>query len=223
MIPKNTTFYKPKLSDVLGYHKTDVALEINCHAIGTIQTFNPTNQTATATINYQKVVNQLNDQTGIFGPVLVAYPQVVDCPVQFSFGGAGGFTTPPLPGDECLVLFNDRDMDAWYVGKQNQAPNTARLHSFADAIIMVGIKSLPNSIQNFDASRPALRNFSGDAYVAVATKIELTANGKNLNTVLQNLVSVLQSLTVNVGTGVPNPPFVTNLATVASDLGDLLE
>lgn len=226
MIPKNIIWYKPSDTDVLNGHKDDVMLELNCHAIGTIQSFDPTIQTATATVNYQKVVYQQTSRN-IYSPVLVAYPLLVDCPVQFDFGGAGGTTKPVNKGDECLILFNDRDMDAWFVGQKNHGPNTARLHSFADALIIVGIKSLPNVIQNFDASRPALRNFLGDTYVAVGpVKIELHGNGTTLNTLLQNLVTAIKGITTlnsDLTTGVVDPASQATLAAVATAIGGLLE
>ena len=57
-VPLNTIFYKAKDSDLHDFRKDDIHLDINCHAIGTIQSFNPTLQTATAYINYQKVIYQ---------------------------------------------------------------------------------------------------------------------------------------------------------------------
>lgn len=233
MIPKNIVWYKPKLSDVLDGHKDDVMLELNCHAIGTIESFNSVNQTATATINYQKVVYQ-RTSGNLYSPVLVAYPLLVDCPCQFPFGGNGGFTTPPVKGDECLVVFNDRDIDAWFVGQKNQAPNTARLHSFADALIILGIKSLPNVIQNFDPDRPALRNFSGDTFVAVgASKIELRNSLYTLNGLLQELLTEIKAITLTPGSfsnsggpvvGVSGTPINSAAITaIATKIGNLLQ
>lgn len=219
MIPKNTNFSNSSLADLLAYHKDDTAIDINCHAIGVIQSFNPTLQTATASINYQKVI-YLDGAN----PTLVSYPVLIDCPVKYPFGGLGGVTLPFVLGDECVIGFNDRDIDTWFAGTTNQAPTTARLHSFTDAIIFGGIKSRPNVIKNFDPSRPALRNFDGDAYVAVGTtKIEIAGNSTTLNTVLQSLLTTLEGLTVNPSTGIPNPPFLTNLENLSTQIAGFLE
>jgi Phage protein Gp138 N-terminal domain len=199
-VSKNTLFYKPKLNDLLEYQKNNTLLDVNCHAVGIIQSFDPVHQTAIATIVYQKVFYTYVGEN--FQPTLVSYPALVDCPVKFLFTGAGGFTSPPQKNDECWVEFNDRDFDAWYAGQQNQAPITARLHSFTDAVIFVGIKSMPNVIQNFDAHRPAIRNFSGSCFVAVDDKIEIN-NGTSLETVLTKLVQDIQAITVLAGAVTP--------------------
>lgn len=220
-IEKNPNFYSAKQSDLLDYHKDSVLLEMNCHAIGIIQTFNGANQTATATIPYQKVV-YMDTGNGLWGPVLVSYPVLVDCPVKYPFGNAGGMTHPYAQGDEVFIGFNDRDMDIWFTGTQNQGPLTSRLHAFTDAVILGGLESLANSIQNFDTSRPVLRNKEGNSGVAVGTtKIELFGNGTTLNTVLQNLISHIKAITI-IG-GAVSPASQILLTADATAIGGLLE
>lgn len=223
---KNVNFYRAKESDLLDYHKDDIHLEINCHAIGTIQSFNATLQTAKATINYQKVVYQ-DTGAGVWGPVLFSYPLMVDCPVRYDFGSNGGVTVPYSEGDEVLVGFNDRDMDLWFSqGTTTQAPNTPRFHSFTDAIILGGISSLPNVIESFDASRPALRNGDGTSYVAIGDiKIEIAGNSTTLFTLLNQLISDIKSITTlnsDATTGVVSVASQAALAADASALGELL-
>lgn len=226
IMPKNTIFLKATLPDYLNYHKNDVALDINCHAVGTIQTFNPAKQTATASINYQKVI-YMEQPGGAWGPVLVAYPVLVDCPVKYPFGAKGGVTHPYAQGDEVWIEFNDRDFDAWFAGQMNQAPFSARLHSFTDAIISGSVKSSENVIEDFDADRPALRNFEGTSGVAVgSTKVRLFGNGTTLNALLQQLITDIQNITVVVASapGTSGPPL--NAAALAADanaIGALLE
>lgn len=232
-IPKNTVFYGSTLTDLLEYLKDDLLLELNCHAIGTIESFNPVLQTATASINYQKVVYQ-DTGNGVWGPVLFSYPVLVDCPVVYPFGGNGGLTVPYSEGDEVFIGFNDRDMDFWFTGRLNQGPNTARFHSFTDAVIIGGISSTPQVIQSFDASRPALRNLDGSSYVAVGdVKIEIAGNGTTLNTLLQQLLTEIQNITVGPGTfsnsggpvvGASGTPLnAAAIASTATAIGELLE
>jgi hypothetical protein len=66
---------------------------MNCHAIATIQSFDPTKQTASATVNYKKTYFK-PDTAGVYRPVLVDYPQLIDCPVIFL---GGGVLSPDLP------------------------------------------------------------------------------------------------------------------------------
>ena len=44
----------PHLKDLLDYYKKLLKLEFCCHHIGTIEIFDPLNQTAQISINYQK-------------------------------------------------------------------------------------------------------------------------------------------------------------------------
>jgi hypothetical protein len=53
----------PSLPDVLNEWMRVVFLQFNCHAIGTIKVFNPSLQTATATINYTQTQMQMNPLT----------------------------------------------------------------------------------------------------------------------------------------------------------------
>lgn len=222
----------PSLKDVLDQLKKNIFLSLNCHHIGTIQNFDATNQTATATINYKKTIFRM-DQAGIINPVLFDYPILRDCPVIVLGGNDASLTFPISPGDECLCLFNDRDMDNWFSGANTAPVKTTRQHHFADALLLVGIRSLANVIDDYDTTRAVLRN--GDALIGVGETLIKIANAtKDLKTILQNLVSAIENLQVLPGTfnvsGVPvtglgsvssiTPPL---LSTVNTDIGDLLE
>ena len=104
--PLNMVPSEPSLKDLLDLLKKDILLSLNAHHIGTIQSFNSAKQTATATINYPKTYYQLNSLSGLYNPVLVNYPLLVDCPLICLGGGTAALTFPIQSGDECLVLFN---------------------------------------------------------------------------------------------------------------------
>lgn len=158
---------EPELKDVLDLLKKDILLKTNCHALVTVQSFDSNKQTATATVNYKRTYFQPDPTTGIYGPVLVDYPVMADCPVFFLGGGNGVTTYPVGKGDEALALFNDRDMDNWFAGSSSSAVATPRLHSFSDAILLVGVRSLANVITGFNASSAEFRTKSGSARVIV--------------------------------------------------------
>jgi hypothetical protein len=219
---KNPNFVKPRLADLLNFLSDNILLNLNCHHLATIQSFNATKQTAVATVDYQKVIPVLSQETGVITNTLVAYPPLVDCPVYFP----PNFTYPVKAGQKCMAMFNDRDMDVWFTGITGQAPNTARLHAFSDAVLFVGIRPPSAALQNFDNTRAMLRSDDGNTKVALSadqTKINIQNNAQNLATILQDLVSALEGLTVNTVTGIPNPPYVTNLAAIATRLGALLQ
>lgn len=232
---------EPELKDVLEIFRKQIFLELNCHHIGQIQEFNPDNQTAKITINYQKTFFIQNTNTGVFEPVLKEYPILVDCPVVIMSGGTANLTFPIAKGDNCILLFNDRDIDNWFqAGNTTLANATARLHSFSDAIALVGLKALNQSIESYDTERARLQN--GQAYVGVGTeKIKVANDSTTLNTLLQDLLTELQDLTsqlstltvtgVTAGGGVSSVPanaaaisaIGVNLSTIASQIGELLE
>lgn len=222
------------LKDVLDLLKRDILLSINSHHIGTIQSFDAAKQTVTATINYKKTFFQ-NNNTNEFKPVLQDYPLLVDCPAVVLGGGTAFLTMPIKKGDECLILFNDRDMDNWFASGGGGGNATPRLHSFADGIALVGIRSLVHSIQNYDPTRAVL--IGGNAKVGVNpsnNKVLIANASKNLNSLLQDLITAIKAITVTPGTfnvpgsgsviGISGTPVnVATLTTIASNIGSLLE
>jgi len=44
------------------------------------------------------------------------------------------------PGDACLVVFADRDVDHWFAGEDNADPASGRMHSLSDAFAFVGFR-----------------------------------------------------------------------------------
>jgi hypothetical protein len=190
----NKIISEPKLKDVLDMHKRDVMASTNCHAIGTIQSFNPVLQKCTATVNYKRVVSR-RKINGKYEPTFVEYPVLVDCPVMTLQGGNAALTMPIKKGDTCLVEFNDRDMDNWITSNQVREVNSNRLHSFSDAIILVGLRSFITPIAAYDADRAVLRN--GVAKMAVSeTGVNISNTTYDLRSILQELLQELVDITV---------------------------
>lgn len=73
----------------------------------------------------------------------VQLPVLLDCPVIFPSGGGVVMTFPLEPGDEGLVIFGSRCIDAWWQsgGIQNQAE--LRMHDLSDGFFLPGPRSLP--------------------------------------------------------------------------------
>lgn len=169
---------EPQLKDLLDLALRQSSLNLNCHAVGTVQEFNPATQVASVTINYKKTINEPNVVTSIYAQKLVDYPLLVDAPVIALGGGGFCLTMPIAKGDECLVLFNDRDMDNWYAtGATGAAVDTGRAHSFSDAIILVGLRSTPNVVIDYDADGVALRNKLGTVKIKLTDSTIKLSNG----------------------------------------------
>ena len=243
-ITLNSATTDPDLTDLLNLLKKEIFFDLSCVHVGTIQSFNATNQTVYASVNYQKTFFQLNATTGKYVPVLQAYPTAINCPLVIMGGGTTKITFPITKGDECLLIFNDRDIDNWFAtGVKTSGNATGRAHSFADAFALVGVHSTPNVLTVYDAVRALITN--GNVSVGInpsnnKVRIANTSIG-TLNTVLQNILTQLQTLstacaaitvsgvTSGVGTsGVPvNAATITGVGTqlssLATQLGNLIE
>lgn len=163
-IPRNLTVTEPGLKDLLDLHKRDVLLSTNCHHIGVIDDFDPVTQTAKITIPYKKTFFKKSATSDDVEPYYVEYPPIIDCPVVVLGGGAGSLRFPIRKGDECLLLFNDRDIDNWFSGSQSSGTASLRLHSFSDAIAIVGIRSRLNLLKDYDPDKTELKHGDKTVY-----------------------------------------------------------
>lgn len=231
----------PSLKDLLDLQAKQIKLDFNCHAIATVQSFDSDNQTVTATINYRKTRFVTNsDET--FVPVLKAYPIIIDAPAVVLTGGAFSLKMPITKGDTCIVLFNDRDMDNWFTGAVNAPNASGRLHSFADAMVLVGVRSLANSLSGYEDGKVVLGDgtddlklggglaglYHGTTLVELDSKVKIANATRNLNTVLQSLITAIEGLIIDVssvgpGGGVVSSASQTSLMNIATQLGELLK
>ncbi len=135
----------PKLTDLLNAVKANLKSSLNCVQVGIIQEFNATNQTASIELALKKVLSIEADGTRIYAE----RPKLLACPCVTLFGGASFLSMPIAAGDSCLVLFNDQEIDNWYEKGGVQPTSTFRRHDLSDAIAIVGIRSLQNSIVGY--------------------------------------------------------------------------
>lgn len=223
--PLNQVPNNPSLGDLLNLIKKELNFDFNCHHVGTVQSFNSVQQTITASINYTQTFYKLNETTSVFYPFQVNYPVLIDCPLIVLGGGRSALTFPVSKGDECLLLFNDRDIDNWFSSGNPSASNaTGRLHSFSDAFALVGVHSLPNVLANYDSTAVCL--LGNDS-----TLIKIANGVQNLNSLLQQLITAIGDITVNVpgaqtgGAGIIStaPINAATFTTIGTALGELLK
>ena len=237
-ISQNLVPSSPQLQDLLDLLKKDIMMSLVCHHIGTVQSFDPAKQIATATINYKKTYFN-RDSNGLYQPKLVDYPILIDCPCIVLGGGPTSLTFPIAKGDECLILFNDRDIDSWFSSGQVGPVATPRLHSMSDALILVGVRSAGKALAGYDEDRAVLQN--GTTMVGVGESLVKIANADyTLNTILQDLITAINDLVtatsaITVTCAAPaspsGPPLnaaaitavATDLTTIAQQLGELIE
>lgn len=188
--------------------------EIQTSMPAIIQSFDHVKRTCTAqpTIRYQ-MTNFDNTKKWVTLPI------IVDIPVIFPSGGGFTLTFPIKQGDECLLIFASRCIDAWWYSGGIQNQDDIRFHDYSDGFALVGVSSLPHVIPNISASNVQLRNDAGTSFVEItpvghinvesANEINLTApkitlNATNkivLNTPLVEVAGNLSSTgTLSVGT-----------------------
>jgi hypothetical protein len=126
----------PELSDLVLKIKQDIFYSMNCIQVGTIQDYNQLTNDASISINYKRQL-----PTG----KVIDYPLLVQCPVFILSGGSARITMPIEKGDQCLILFNDRDIDNWYYQGKVDVPSTPRAHAISDGFALVGVSNLPNA------------------------------------------------------------------------------
>ncbi len=138
---------------------------------GIIQSFDPVNMTCSIQPAIKAVIfNQDGSASD------VALPLLLDCPVQFPSGGGFTVTVPVAPGDECLVIFASRCIDAWWASGGIQSQAELRMHDLSDGFCIPGIKSVPNVLPNLSSTSVQIRSDDGTTFVDVASgSIKLVA------------------------------------------------
>lgn len=92
-------------------------------------------------------------------------PLLMDVPVVFPGGGGFSLTFPVTAGDECLVVFGDRCIDAWWQHGGTQAPMEPRMHSLSDAFALVGIRNQTRALGAYSTTHAQLRSDDGTLYL----------------------------------------------------------
>lgn len=136
---------------------------------GIVHSYNAEKQTCTV----QPAIREtLRDDQGMVSQV--ALPLLLDVPVVFPRAGSWAITLPVQKGDECLVIFADACIDAWWQSGGVQNPAELRRHDLSDAIAILGPTSQPKKLANVAGDGIELRNLAGNV------KIKLGAGGIDL-------------------------------------------
>jgi hypothetical protein len=193
----------PDLASVFNQRLQDLMSRFYCHLIGSILSFNATNQTASVQIKSTRLV----------GDNVMEYPILVDCPVIWLFGGTGFLTFPIAVGDNCLVLFNDRNIDTWFTYGTMDVPNTGRTHSLSDGLILVGLNPVPSARSGYSTTDVQLGK--DDAVLSIGgSKFGIRNAGQTLQEACSSLITHLTVFKDTNGDG----PDATTIANLTADL-----
>lgn len=162
-LPQGRPAVTPDLAALFTMMLNGAAGKINSAMPGIIQTFNSDKQTVTIQVAISQRV----------GSETQAYPVLVDCPLFILTGGPARITMPIAPGDPCLVLFCDRDIDNWFVGQDfTVPPQTDRIHDLSDGIALVGIRPTGKFLAGYNPT-DAEMSIGGSIVVARPDSAEL--------------------------------------------------
>jgi hypothetical protein len=109
------------------------------------------------------VSGQVRQQDG--STQTVSLPVLTDVPVVFPRGGGCTLTFPVAAGDECLIVFASRSIDAWSQSGGVQKPVDARRHDLSDAFVILGPQSQAHKISGISTSKTQLRSNDGSTFV----------------------------------------------------------
>ena len=229
----------PDFNDVIARVQQTTMSRLNCHNIGKIIEFEPETQTCTIQLMQQE---QLGDN--IYTPApLTEVPLIL-------YGIEGAYITLPNPvGSICLVLFLDRNIDAFMRTGEIYTPETKRTHDYTDCVALTTFKTLVNPIENYDTEAisiiydklieeilytSVIKNYGNglllkvsteetSAQIAIDDKINIQNTNQSLATLIQNLIATIKALTVNTNSGVVTPTSQNALQTVADNFSELLK
>ncbi len=116
--------------------KRDIFESLHCALPGIVESYDSETQTAIIRPAVKhRLVSSRAERSGAEGsPSSVFLPLLRDVPVFM-----------PVPfevheGDACLVIFADRDIDAWFWTGEAEEPPSGRMHSLSDGFAFVGFR-----------------------------------------------------------------------------------
>lgn len=161
----------PDLTQTLYSVVEKVGKELNCMRVGIVQAFYPDDLTADVLIANKKTINLNSDGTQNVKNYALIRAKVCYCTPFITY--------PIKKGDECILLFSDREIESWFINGEVNTEGYPRLHDLTDAIAVVGLRSLPNMITIL---QDALHLFYGNS------DIQLKENQININSTLLSIV-----------------------------------
>lgn len=150
----------PDLAKLLKTFGRNLSAQFNCHRVGKITAFDSTKLTCNVKLLDKFIFNDTEqDFTEFHGMPLIIYAT-----------DTAGLTLGDVTGAECLVHFNDTDIDNWLQTGEAYAPNSLRQHNFNDGFVELRpYNHIAAGNANYDMDGTVLKNGN--------TKIRLLNNG----------------------------------------------
>lgn len=167
--------------DLVSKLKTNIPQELKVCMPAMIETYDFKTQKASVKITMQELYEDGST---------VDYPIITGVPVVFMAAGGASINLPVLKGDNCFVIFFDRDMSNWLLGGVGQKPDSTRMHHTSDAVAIMGLSPFTN-ISKAENNTDVLINYSG-------SKITIKPDGiLNIETTKDINIKAIEDITVN--------------------------
>lgn len=144
---------------------------------GIIQSFDATAQTVTVNCAIRE---------RIAGPDKsiqnIQIPTLLDVPIVLPRAGGFVITFPIKAGDECLVVFSDLCIDAWFSNGGIQNPIEYRRHDFSDAFAILGTWSQPRKVSSYSTSNLEIKAEDVDASIKITPAGDINIRGRYVTT-----------------------------------------
>jgi len=144
---------------------------------GIIKAFDPSEQTVTVLCAVRERVIGLTKNIEY-----IEIPYLLDVPVVMPRAGGFSITFPIQVGDECLVIFSDVCIDAWWADGDVQNPIEYRRHDFSDAFAILGPWSQPRVLTNYSTTDLEIRNDAKTSMIKISnTEINIISPTVKVN------------------------------------------
>ncbi|MBQ2285553.1 MAG: hypothetical protein II244_07810 [Clostridia bacterium] len=154
----NSIVGTPNWIQTLDGLKRQTAHELNCMRIGIVQNIYYDDLTVDVLIANKKTLNLNNDGTQNVRDFPLIRAKIVYC---------NPFITCPInQGDECVLLFSDREIESWFINGEVNPEGYPRMHALTDCVAIFGIRSIPKMISIL---ADCLNLFYGSSNIALSS------------------------------------------------------
>lgn len=219
--------------------KNNIFASLNCHLPGKIIAFDAETQTCTVQIMPLKYET-------------LAPAPITQVPLIMLGAGSAHITMPNPVGTTCLLLFMDRNMDAFMETGEAYSPTTSRMHDFTDCVALTTFKTLVDPIKDYDEEAVTIRHESeendtkNEAFIKVypdeillqaqttspdATEtagiginevVNVFNHKYNLGELMGAFLTACENITVDPNTGVLSPTSKQAFTDLKEQFGELL-
>ena len=167
----NSIVGTPNWIQTLDGLKRQTAHELNCMRIGIVQNVYHEDLTVDVLIANKKTLNLNDDGTQNVRDFPLIRAKIVYCNPFITF--------PINQGDECVLLFSDREIESWFINGEVNPEGYPRMHALTDAVALFGIRSIPNMISILT---DCLHLFYGNSNIQISESgVTINATDINLN------------------------------------------